>query len=240
MNIKEKVIWCIMHILIIEDDSEIARLTAMYLDSDGYKTTIIADGNDAIASIRKLKPDLVLLDLMLPTVDGFEICKQAREFYFGPVLVLTAREDEMSEVSLLKCGADDYLRKPAKPHVMSARIEALLRRTSGDKAVTDKALTNNLAIDFETLSVTQNGDQIGLTTSEFDLFALLASHAGEVVSREDCIKSLRGINYDITDRSIDMRISGLRKKLGDEKQPYQLIKTIRNKGYLLGSVDIHE
>jgi two-component system response regulator RstA len=222
-----------MHILIIEDDNEIARLTEMYLQSTCYETTVIADGSLAIAMIKKLSPDLILLDLMLPGVDGFELCKQAREFYIGPIIVLTAREDDISEVSLLNLGADDYLRKPAKPHIMSARIEALLRRSTLTHERTQPTLANNLIINRETLSVFLNNILINLTNSEFDMLTLLADKAGQAVSREECIQSLRGIDYEITNRSVDMRISGLRKKLNDEKQPYKLIKTIRNKGYLL-------
>lgn len=222
-----------MHILIIEDDNEIARLTEMYLQSDGYQTTVVCDGSVAISTIRELTPDLILLDLMLPGVDGFDICKQAREFYSGPIIVLTAREDDISEVSLLKLGADDYLRKPAKPHIMSARIEALLRRAKVDLIKPTQKSANNLVINHDTLSVTLHDKIVDLTTSEFDLLALLTSKVGQSVSREECIQALRGINYDITDRSIDMRISGLRRKLNDDKQPYKLIKTIRNKGYIL-------
>jgi two-component system response regulator RstA len=222
-----------MHILIIEDDNEIARLTEMYLQSTGYETTVVADGSLAIAAIKRLSPDLILLDLMLPGVDGFELCKQAREFYTGPIIVLTAREDDISEVSVFKFGADDYLRKPAKPHIMSARIEALLRRSTMNKEKTAQELSNNLIINRDALSVTLNNTILDLTNSEFDMLVLLADKVGQTVSREECIQSLRGINYDVTNRSIDMRISGLRKKLNDEKQPYKLIKTIRNKGYLL-------
>jgi two-component system response regulator RstA len=222
-----------MHILIIEDDNEIARLTEMYLQSNGYETTVVADGSLAIAAIKRLSPDLILLDLMLPGVDGFELCKQAREFYTGPIIVLTAREDDISEVSVFKFGADDYLRKPAKPHIMSARIEALLRRSTMNKEKTAQELSNNLIINRDALSVTLNNTIVDLTNSEFDMLVLLADKVGQTVSREECIQSLRGINYDVTNRSIDMRISGLRKKLNDEKQPYKLIKTIRNKGYLL-------
>lgn len=222
-----------MHILIIEDDDEIARLTEMYLQSEGYQTTVVNDGSEAISAIESLSPDLVLLDLMLPGVDGIEICKRARTFYFGPILVLTAREDDISEVSLLKLGADDYLRKPAKPHVMSARIEVLLRRTISLPEKKVETSANTIVINHETLSVEVNNQLINLTTSEYDLLVLLADRKGEIVSREECIQALRGIDYDVTDRSIDMRISGLRRKLNDEKQPYRVIKTVRSKGYLL-------
>jgi DNA-binding response OmpR family regulator len=222
-----------MHILIIEDDKEIARLTEIYLQSTGYETTIVADGSLAITMIKKLSPDLILLDLMLPGVDGFELCKQAREFYTGPIIVLTAIEDDLSEVSLFKLGADDYLRKPAKPHIMSARIEALLRRTKVNSEKVTQALTNKLVINRDSLTVTLNNVQIDLTNSEFDMLVLLADNAGQAVTREACVQSLRGIDFEVTNRSIDMRISALRRKLNDETSPYKLIKTIRNKGYLL-------
>lgn len=235
-----------MLILLIEDDVEIARLTEIYLQSEGYETAVVADGANALEQIRLTQPDLILLDLMLPNVDGFDICKQARKFFAGPILVLTAREDDISEVSLLKLGADDYLRKPAKPHVMSARIEALLRRSKGTHRATENtslvnassthALENKspaIVIQRETLTVLLNGQPIDLSNAEFDLLALLCERAGDIVSRSECIQILRGISYDISDRSIDMRISGLRKKLNDEKPPYKRIKTIRNKGYLL-------
>ena len=226
-----------MHILIIEDDTEIARLTAMYLQSDGYQTSIIDDGNEAVSAIKTRSPDLVLLDLMLPGTDGFTICQQARTFYRGPILVLTAREDDMSEVSLLKLGADDYVRKPVKPHILSARIEALQRRikpnTSDASVDTAIESSGQITLDEQRLTAILNGAVIQLTSAEFDLLSVLVQHAGTPVSREMCIQQLRGIDYDITDRSIDMRISGLRKKLGDTKAPYQRIQTIRHKGYLL-------
>lgn len=222
-----------MHILIIEDDSEIARLTDLYLRSENYKTTIVSDGKDAVKSVEKLKPDLILLDLMLPNIDGYEICQQVRTFYQGPILVLTAKDDDMSEVSLLKFGADDYLRKPAKPHIMSARIEALLRRTKSVSNNEETQDSTKLLINQNMNLAFLNNEPVDLTTSEFELLVLLFENRGKTVSREDCIQGLRGINYDVTDRSIDMRISGLRKKLKDETQPYRIIKTIRNKGYML-------
>jgi len=222
-----------MHILIIEDDPEIARLTELYLKSENYETTHISDGNDAVEAVAQLRPDLVLLDLMLPNVDGYEICQQVRKFYCGPILVLTAKEDEMSEVSLLKFGADDYLRKPAKPHIMSARIEALLRRMKAVHQTEDKHIAAKIEINVNMNLAMLNSEPLDLTSSEFELLALLYEYRGQPVSREDCIKGLRGIDYDITDRSIDMRISGLRKKISDESHPYRIIKTIRNKGYLL-------
>jgi len=218
-------------ILIIEDDEEIARLTAMHLKRNGYLTDIVTDGADAIASIKQRMPDLILLDLMLPNVSGNVICKQARVFYNGPILVMTASNDDINEVSLLELGADDYLRKPVKPQILSLRIAALLRRCI---TVNNQKITlNSIEIDCLNHKVNYQDKVINLTNSEFDMLAVLAKNAGQIVSREACCKSLRGIDYDLSDRSIDMRVSALRKKLKEETGQAQLIKTVRNKGYIL-------
>ncbi|MBL4816885.1 MAG: response regulator transcription factor [Shewanella sp.] len=220
-------------ILIIEDDLEISRLTAMYLEAENYETKIVNDGLLAIDAIKRYKPDLVILDLMLPGLDGIEICKQSRSFYFGPILVLTACADDMSEVSLLKLGADDYLTKPIRPHVMVARIDALLRRAGSQSPSTEVIEVGQLSLDTATREVSLGQLKPVLTEAEYDILLLLASNPGNIVSRDDCCRSLRGIDYDANDRSVDMRISGLRKKLGDIYSPYKLILTVRNKGYML-------
>ncbi|WP_076408011.1 response regulator transcription factor [Shewanella sp. UCD-KL12] len=220
-------------ILIIEDDLEISRLTAMYLESENYDTKVINDGLLAVDTIKSYKPDLVILDLMLPGLDGIEICKQCRTFYFGPILVQTACADDMSEVSLLKLGADDYLTKPIRPHVMVARIDALLRRVGNKSPDTTMITVGLLRLDTASREVSLGEIKPVLTEAEYDILLLLASNPGITVSRDDCCRSLRGIDYDANDRSVDMRISGLRKKLGDISPPYQLILTVRNKGYML-------
>lgn len=227
-------------ILLIEDDLEIARLTCMFLNAEGYRLTHIDNGLDALKAIEEIQPDILLLDLMLPGLNGIEICQQARTRYWGPILVLTACDDEMSEVSLLKLGADDYLTKPVKPQILLARIQALLRRSQSEKLPKnpcDAVLTlGNIQINPSKQRVYYQGEAIQLTTAEYDLLLVLADNVGEALSREACCKALRGIDYDVTDRSIDMRISGLRRKLKDDMPPYRLILTIRNKGYKL----IHE
>ena len=216
-------------ILLIEDDAEIPRLTAMYLDVEGYQVAVIDDGSLALAAIKRTKPDLIILDLMLPGMSGIEICKAAREFYQQPILILTACDDDISEVSLLKMGADDYLVKPLRPHVLVARIEALLRRSQTNQAAAATALTISEASN----QVTFQGKLLTLTGSEYEMLKLLHQNAGKVISREQCCQALRGIDYDFSNRSIDMRISALRKKLGDDQMPYQVITTIRNQGYKL-------
>lgn len=222
-----------MKILIVEDDAEISRLTAMYLEAEGFESKVINDGGEALAAIKSYRPDLVILDLMLPGLSGFDICKQARLFYQGPILVLTACDDDVSEVSLLKFGADDFLNKPLKPHILVARIEALIRRSSILNVEPTSPSNSKLHINTVNREVFLDGELVLLTDSEYEMLHWLDNNAGKIVSRDDCCKALRGIDYDFNDRSIDMRISALRKKLNDDKVPYKIITTVRNKGYML-------
>lgn len=220
-------------ILIVEDDPEISRLTAMYLQAEGYDTVVVGNGLQAIPALKQHNPDLMILDLMLPGLDGSEICKQAREFFQGPILVLTACADDMSEVGMLRLGADDYLTKPIRPHILVARIEALLRRMTKTSQNPTIQVSGKFSIEAHHQRVIFSGVELQLTEAEYEMLVLLATNAGQVVTREACCHSFRGINYDYNDRSVDMRISGLRKKLNDDKAPYKLILTIRNKGYML-------
>ncbi|SFC98646.1 response regulator transcription factor [Pseudoalteromonas denitrificans] len=220
-------------ILIIEDDAEISRLTAMYLEVEGFESKIVDDGEKALATIKHYLPDLIILDLMLPGMTGIEICKQSRAFYQGPILVLTACDDDVSEVSLLKLGADDFLTKPLKPHVLVARIEALMRRSKPNMPIDVHTGHSKIHIDQASQQVIFEEKELILTSSEYEMLVLLERNIGNIVSRADCCQALRGINYDFNDRSIDMRISGLRKKLNDDHMPYKIITTVRNKGYML-------
>jgi DNA-binding response OmpR family regulator len=217
-------------ILLVEDDAEISRLTKMFLEVEGYQVNVIEDGALALSAIKQQVPDIVILDLMLPNMSGFDICKQAREFYQQPILILTACDDDTSEVSLLKSGADDYLVKPLRAHVLVARIEVLLRR---NRKVAKPASNNPIFFNKMTNHVNYNGNTLDLTGSEYEMLELLYDNAGNVTTREQCYQLLRGIDYDFMNRSIDMRISGLRKKLGDDRMPFKVIKTIRSKGYML-------
>jgi two-component system, OmpR family, response regulator RstA len=219
-------------ILLIEDDEEISRLTGLYLEADGYDVVMVNDGAEALTAIAEQSPDLIILDLMLPNISGHKICQQAREASDYPILVLTALDDDFNEVSLLKLGADDYLSKPVKPHVLVARIEAILRRYQTIKC---PANVGSLKLDTSTYTATLNDKIINLTEAEFELLSILHKNKKEPVTRTDCCYALRGIDYEVCDRSIDMRISGLRKKLGDINRPYEIIVTVRNKGYLLNA-----
>ena len=222
-------------VLIVEDDQEIARLTTLYLEAEGYNVSVVHDGNLALEAIRNTEPDLVLLDLMLPGLSGAQICRQAREFYNGIILVLTASADEMSEVSLFKFGADDYVTKPIRGHALLARIEALLRRASAAVEIMDTGTEKqcDIVINNTAQSATLYGQNLKLTSAEFEILNLLVNNICQVVTRDQCCQLFRGIDYAFNDRSIDMRVSGLRRKLRIHAKDKQLIRTVRNKGYML-------
>ncbi|MBD9632807.1 MULTISPECIES: response regulator [Pseudomonadaceae] len=223
-------------ILIVEDDQRLAELTQDYLESNGLAVSIESHGGKAVERVLAERPDLVVLDLMLPGEDGLSICKRLRPDYDGPILMLTARTDDMDQVQGLEMGADDYVCKPVRPRVLLARIRALLRRSEPAEAapvVGGKRLTfGKLVIDNAMREAWLDEQTIELTSAEFDLLWLLAANAGRILSREEIFNSLRGIEYDGQDRSIDVRISRIRPKIGDDPMHPRLIKTVRSKGYL--------
>ncbi len=221
----------VKHILVVEDDSSLAEWISDYLLDHGYSITVANQGDYALAMIAEERPDLVLLDVMLPVKNGFDVCKEARAFYTGPILFMTACVEDGDEIQGLEVGADDYLTKPIRPQVMLARIKALLRRATDDN-IKQQLVFDSLTLNAAAKSVTIDQQVLDLNANEFDVLWLLALKVGTVVSRTDLIAELRGIEYDGFDRSIDIRISRLRKKLHEAKnQPYK-IKTIRGKGYL--------
>lgn len=221
----------VKHILVVEDDSSLAEWISDYLLDHGYSITVANQGDFALAMIAEEQPDLVLLDVMLPVKNGFDVCKEARAFYTGPILFMTACVEDGDEIQGLDVGADDYLTKPIRPQVLLARIKALLRRATDDN-IKQKLVFDSLTLNAAAKSVAIEQQVLDLNANEFDVLWLLALKVGTVVSRSDLIAELRGIEYDGFDRSIDIRISRLRKKLHEAKnQPYK-IKTIRGKGYL--------
>ena len=222
-------------ILIVEDDQRLAELTQEYLQSNGLQVAIESDGARAAARILKEQPDLVVLDLMLPGEDGLSICRKVRGQFAGPILMLTARTDDMDEVLGLEMGADDYVCKPVRPRVLLARIRALLRRSEGGEAPVENQRRlefGPLVIDSAMREAWLRGASVELTSAEFDLLWLLVANAGRILSREEIFNSLRGIEYDGQDRSIDVRISRIRPKIGDDPMHPRMIKTVRSKGYL--------
>ena len=222
------------HILVVEDDPSLSVWISDYLTDHGYDVSIANNGNAAVELVQADTPDLVVLDVMLPGRDGFDVCKTVRSFYKRPILMLTACTEETDEVLGLELGADDYLNKPVKPRILLARVKALLRRVD-EKSEQDVLEFNSIRIDAKSKSVYIKDQPVNVSANEFDVLWILASRAGEVVSRNELVTSLRGIDYDGFDRSIDIRISRLRKKLGDESDTPHKIKTIWGKGYLFAT-----
>ncbi len=232
-------------ILLVEDDERLADLTADYLRKNDFDVTIEARGDTAEARILNDDPELVILDIMLPGKDGFEVCRSVRAQYKGVILMLTARDEDLDQILGLELGADDYISKPVQPRLLLARIKALLRRFPGTNPAEDSAESGEadqlafgcFSISQATRSAHLGADAIDLTTAEFDLLWLLARHAGTILSRDDLLQQLRGIGFDGLDRSIDARISRLRRKLGDDPENPTRIKTVRGKGYLFSKHD---
>lgn len=221
-------------VLIVEDDERLAGLTQEYLARNGFDVLVESDGGRAVRRILQEQPDVVVLDIMLPGSDGLTVCREVRaQHYHQPILMLTARTDDMDQVLGLEMGADDYVAKPVQPRVLLARLRALLRRVEvGEEDMPQRLEFGDLVIDNGARSVTLLGELVDFTSAEYDLLWLLASNAGTILSREDIFSRLRGIEYDGQDRSIDVRISRIRPKIGDDPENPRRIKTVRSKGYL--------
>ncbi|MCY1060701.1 response regulator [Nannocystis sp. SCPEA4] len=223
-------------ILLVEDDARLTALITAFLVAQGFMNVrSVADGRAAIATILADPPDCVILDMLLPGAEGLEVCRAVRGRYRGFILVLTAQDEDIHEVVALDAGADDYLAKPVRPQVLLARLRALLRRGARLNGADERSaciLAGDLAIDGERRMVTRGGVTVALTDAEFDLLWLLASRAPAVLSRDELVGELRGIEFDGLDRSIDMRVSKLRRKLGDDQPPHRRIRTVRGRGYL--------
>jgi DNA-binding response OmpR family regulator len=223
-------------ILLVEDDRRLAGLTAEYFEQNGFSVAVESHGDEVLARFARVRPSIVLLDLMLPGTDGLTLCRKLREIFDGPILMFTARDSDIDQVIGLEAGADDYVTKPVDPIVLLARTRALLRRIRAQAkpaAAGNDIVLGGLHINRAAQKVVLGDEQVLLTTHEFELLVLLAQHAGTVLSRDDISHSLRGIEYDGLDRSIDARISKLRRKLGDSATEPVRIKTIWGKGYLL-------
>lgn len=222
------------NILLVDDDDSLNRLVSQYLENQGFQVTVVTDGQSAVEAVKQTSPDLVILDLMLPGQDGLSVCREIRPDYHGVILMLTALADDIDEVAGLETGADDYLAKPVRPRVLLARIRALLRRQSNSSTEPASSITTSqLTIDRSSMSVSVNGERVSITDAEFTMLWLFAENKGEILSRDDINRKLRGLEHDGLDRTIDLRVSRLRKKLGDDPKEPQIIKSVRGKGYLL-------
>jgi len=220
-------------IVYIEDDRKLARLTTRYLESHGVRVTWTASASEGIAAVLRERPDVVLLDLMLPEIDGYEVCRRLRARVDTPIIMVTARGEEADRVMGLEGGADDYIAKPFSSRELLARVRAQTRRARGRAGpVAGQLVYGPLTIDAGARRVTYHGAELELTTYEFDLLRVLVEQAGRVLSREQLINLVRGNADEAFDRSIDVHVSHLRKKLGDDPRRPQIVKTVRGVGYL--------
>ncbi|RSD31593.1 response regulator [Vibrio pectenicida] len=226
-------------LFIVEDDAKLRSMLAEYFVKHDFDVTTFEDGNSAVDAIVEQQPKILLLDLMLPGTDGLTICRQIRTKYSGQVLMLTASDDDFDHVAALEIGADDFVSKPIKPRVLLARIRMLLRRSVNNELSFDSESKTVNTLSYGELSLNRdrkicllNGEQINMPDSDFDLLWLLASSPDQVLSRDTLTKTLRGIEYDGLDRTIDNKIVSLRKKLGDSSATPKRIITVRGKGYL--------
>ncbi|RKP48193.1 response regulator transcription factor [Trinickia fusca] len=224
-------------LLLIEDDEKLATLMSEYLRHYGFDVTIANDGNTAVERVQNDTPDLVVLDVMLPGLNGVDVCKRIRTFSSVPVLILTARGESHDQVLGLEIGADDYVVKPVDPPVLLARIRALLRRAKestpmSTSAERDPLRYGRLAIYVQDRKVIWRDQPMDLTSTELNLLNILASSPGVVLSRDAILQKLRGIGFDGIDRSTDVGISKLRRKFDDSAAEPRRIKTVWGRGYL--------
>jgi len=227
----------ITKVLLVDDDVELSQLIADYLSSNGYQVKMVHRGDEVAQTLLNYHPEIIVLDLMLPGIDGLTICKNIRASFTGAIIMLTALGDDIDEVTGLEVGADDYLAKPVKPRVLLAHIRAQMRRFTQVKSANHEAVIycneNQIKIDASKRTVIAQEQEVSLSSAEFDLLWLLAKEVGQIVKREWLHEQIFRLPYDGIDRSIDLRISRIRKKLNDNPKEPHIIKTVRNVGYLL-------
>ncbi len=223
-----------LSIVMVEDDERLARLTAKYLQSHGVTVEIVNRGDLAVTEVLRLRPDLVLLDMMLPGADGSEVCRRLRERLDVPIIMVTARIEEADRVIGLEGGADDYVSKPFSSRELLARIRANVRRARGRAGPARERLAiGELVVDPQTMTVTLAGERLLLTSHEFALLRVLAERPGHVLTRDQLLELVHGSADDAFDRSIDVHISRLRQKLERDRRHPRFLKTIRGVGYML-------
>lgn len=221
-------------VLLVEDDARLAELTAEYLERYGFHVAVVLRGDLAMAEIERYAPDIVVLDLMLPGMDGLDICRQIRRTSSLPVLMLTARTDLVDQVAGLEVGADDYMLKPVEARLLLAKVRAILRRSgSGGAAPRNEIRFGQLTVDLNARQVYWKGAEIEMKTADYNLFMILLYSAGKVLSRDDILQQWRGIDFDGVSRAVDNCVSRLRRVFDDDPTEPRKIKTIWGRGYLL-------
>jgi DNA-binding response OmpR family regulator len=218
-------------ILVVDDEPKIVRLARDYLERDGFRVLGAGDGAAALAMARGEKPDLVVLDLMMPGMDGWEVCRALRRETDVPIIMLTARAEESDQVLGLELGADDYVSKPFSPRALVARVRAVLRRAQGRVAPPSVIRSGGLEIDLQAHRATLDGRSLQLTPNEFTLLAAFARHPRQTLSRAQLLDELHGIAISSFDRSIDSHVKNLRRKLESDPEQTPLIETVYAIGY---------
>jgi DNA-binding response OmpR family regulator len=226
------------HLLIVEDDDQLAELLLEYLGMHGFELSRVSSGDAGAEAILETQPELVILDLMLPGMNGLDVCRRVRDAYFGAILMLTASQSEADHVAGLELGADDFVTKPIEPRVLLARIRSQLRRLGAGRESSRNGKNGilnigSLEIDTSSRKVSVAGQQVPLTTMEFDVLSMLANDAGNVVKREDLYTHVIGIEYDGIDRGLDVHVSRIRRKLQRSGFDPSQLKSVRGVGYLL-------
>jgi two-component system alkaline phosphatase synthesis response regulator PhoP len=218
-------------ILVVDDEVNIIDLVRLYLERDGFLVEAAEDGAQALEKIRSLSPDLVILDIMLPEIDGFEVCRRVRNDSDVPIIMLTARDEDIDKIVGLELGADDYLTKPFNPRELAARVKAILRRTERSPQVDSRPVViGNLSIDPARREVIVGEDAVNLRAKEFDLLLTFAEHKGLVLSRDQLLKLVWGFDFYGQTRTVDVHVAHLRKRL--EKATVR-IETVTGVGYKL-------
>jgi two-component system response regulator BaeR len=220
------------HILIVEDEKKIAELLQDYLVGAGFKVTCHGRGGQVVSYVKKNSPALILLDIMLPDLDGMDVCREIRKFSNIPVLMITARVDEVDRLIGLELGADDYICKPFSPREVVARVKAVLRRGGGTAAAT-KLAVGDLKLDERSHRASVGGDILDLTPSEFSLLKVLMTHPDRVFTRSELLDKVQGYQFEGYDRTIDTHIKNLRKKLAERLPDREIIRTVYGVGYKL-------
>ena len=218
-------------ILVVDDELEIVRLVRAYLERAGFVVVTASEGREALAVFRHERPNLVVLDLNLPGMDGLDVCRAMRRDSDIPIIMLTARLEETDRLIGLELGADDYVVKPFSPREIVARVRAVLRRAEGTPVRPEVVSAAGITADLTRRIASVDGQPLNLTTMEFDLLALLVEHPGQVFTRLQLLDRTQGTAYEGYERTIDVHIKNLRKKLGDDSQNPRFIETVRSVGY---------
>jgi DNA-binding response OmpR family regulator len=220
-------------ILLIDDDEKLTAMLVEYLQKHGFAARAVASPRDGLRLLSEQAPDLLILDVMLPDMDGLEVCREVRRMSQVPILMLTARGDEADRIVGLELGADDYLAKPFNPRELVARMRSILRRVAPRLSSAQRVLTfSRITIDPDRREVRVRGERIDLTSTEFDLLFILASSPGVVLSRDTLMSRARGTRFEAFDRSIDVHISHIRQKIEDDPKNPRAVKTVWGEGYV--------